>query len=124
MAVTAVSVIGSALTTVWLYLWWGRNAVLATDEGIVTRTRGTVTLEYRWSDIVSATWADGGWGWATFPLATGVLVCPAGGPYAVPGPNYPVQVGAVLPAMPWRRRAVANHAADVLEGHLGDRFQR
>jgi hypothetical protein len=124
LVVTAMSTAVGLLTTAWHHWWWGRNAILATDEGLVARTRGREVLAYRWSEIDGASWCDGFWGWsaaATWSSSACVLVAPNGAPYAVPGPNNPVRVGAVPPAMPWRRRAVRNHAVGVLRRHLGER---
>jgi hypothetical protein len=63
-------------------------------------------------------------GWsaaATWSCSACVLVAPHGAPHALPGPNNPVRIGAVPPALPWNRRAVRNHALAVLRRHLGDR---
>jgi hypothetical protein len=120
---TAVTTAVGLLTTAWHHWWWGRNAILATDHGLVARTRGREVLAYRWSEIEGAWWSDGFWSWSggvIMPSSACVLVAPHGGRYALPGPNNPVRVGAVPPALPWRRRAVRNHALAVLRRHLGD----
>jgi hypothetical protein len=124
LLVTAMSTALGLLTTAWHHWWWDRNAILATDQGLVVRSRGREVLAYRWSEIDRASWSDGFWGWsaaATWSSSACVLVAPHGAPHAVPGPNDPVRVGAVPSALPWRRRAARSHAVAVLRRHLGDR---
>jgi hypothetical protein len=59
LAVTAMSTALGLLTTAWHHWWWGRNAILATEERLVARTRGREVLAYRWSEIDRASWSDG-----------------------------------------------------------------
>ena len=120
LVVTAMTTAIGLFTTAWHHWWWGRNAIIATGEGLIARTRGREVLAYRWSEIGWASWYDGFWGWM-WPSSACVLVAPHGGPHALPGPNHHVSLGAVPPAMPWRRRAVRDHALAVLRRHLGDR---
>ncbi|WP_250006901.1 hypothetical protein [Actinoplanes sp. M2I2] len=85
------------------------NTVLSDDKGLLLRAGRALSRSYAWSDIERMGWRDTGlWG-------STLQVHPRGGPYDVPGPNSPIDVGKV-----WRpRRRYADDPMPALLQHHG-----
>lgn len=106
-----------AMGFIWL---WGRNAVLADDDGPIVVTRDRTECPYRWSELAAAEWEPGAFWRPTGPgWGASLLVTPKGGPFEVPGPNHPTRLGNVMLVWPWERRAAQVRAAVVLHQFMG-----
>ena len=84
------------------------NTVLSDDRGLLIGKRRGWCRSYAWSEIERMGWRDAGiWG-------STLQVYPRGGPYDVPGPNSPIDVGRV-----WRprRRYVDDPLPELLQRH-------
>ena len=109
------------ITAVWMWVFYGRNAILADDEGLIVVTRGRARRSFAWSEVSSASWAEEMFWFSPGPSIAGrLVVAPRGGRWDTPGPNSPAEVGRVFLVLPRHRREASARIDRLLREKLDD----